>query len=188
VVRRLQGHARPAARSASRRCADQRVAVGGGKSCDGMRLGGDEWTDAYIRTSGREHGSAARTRGVAVPTEQLALERFMVGDRARGLSFVSLLIPCHSIFVRGEPGARTAEDWGLVNGGRPPRTWTRRSTPWWRTWKQAPQTTRYAKQPPELLARLRLARDDQPRADWLALSMATEEPEARRREVPGEEK
>ena len=148
VVRRLQGHARPAARD---RQADRRaregIAVGGGNelqmACDLAVM----VEDAFIRHVGLEHGSVP----AGGATQWLPI---MVGDRRAR----ELILLCEEI-----PAPQAAE-WGLDQSRRPRgrarrgrRRVGREARP------QAPRDDAVREAAAELVARRLLARDGRPR-------------------------
>ena len=123
------------------------IAVGGGNelqmACDLAVI----VDDAFIRHVGLEHGSVPA--GGATQWLQL-----MVGDR-RAREIVLL---CDEI-----PAAQAAE-WGLVNRAVPAAELDAVVDEWVESLaRKLPQTTRYAKQQLNVLARPRLAPDDRPR-------------------------
>ena len=173
VVRRLQGHARPDTgdRQADART-HQRRRVGGGNelqmACD-LSVIAD---DAYIRHVGPEHGSVP----AGGATQWLPI---MVGERrAREIILLCEEIP-----------ARKAEEWGLVNRAVPAAGLD--ATVDGVVEKLAaklPQTVRYTKQQLNFWRDLSWHETVNHARDWLALSMATDEPkEAVRKFVEGKE-
>jgi 2-ketocyclohexanecarboxyl-CoA hydrolase len=138
------------------------VCVGGGNelqmACD-LAVMSD---DTYIRHVGPEHGSVP----AGGATQWLPI---LVGDRrAREIVLLCEEIP-----------ARRAEEWGLVNRAVPPgeldvevdRLVENLA-------RKLPQTTRYAKQHLNFWRELAWSMTINHARDWLALSMATEEPQA----------
>jgi enoyl-CoA hydratase/carnithine racemase len=138
------------------------IAVGGGNelqmACD-LAVMAD---DAFIRHVGPEHGSVP----AGGATQWLTI---MVGDRrAREIVFM-----CEEI-----PAARAAQ-WGLVNWAVPASELdTRVDAVVENLARKLPQTTRYAKQHLNFWRDLAWHETINHARDWLALSMATEEPRA----------
>jgi enoyl-CoA hydratase/carnithine racemase len=138
------------------------IAVGGGNelqmACDLAVI----VEDAYIRHVGPEHGSVP----AGGATQWLPI---MVGDRrAREILFLCEEIPAHK-----------AEEWGLVSRAVPPAELD--ATVDELVEKLAaklPQTVRYTKQQLNFWRDLAWHGTVGHARDWLALSMATEEPQA----------
>ena len=138
------------------------IAVGGGNelqmACDLAVI----VDDAFIRHVGLEHGSVPA--GGATQWLQL-----MVGDR-RAREIVLL---CDEI-----PAVQAAE-WGLVNRAVPAAELDAVVDAWVESLvRKLPQTTRYAKQHLNFWKDLAWHETINHARDWLALSMATEEPQA----------
>jgi enoyl-CoA hydratase/carnithine racemase len=137
------------------------IAVGGGNelqmACD-LAVMVD---DAFIRHVGPEHGSVP----AGGATQWLAL---MVGDRrAREIVLMCEEIP-----------AQKAEDWGLVNWAVPPAELdTKVDAVVDNLLRKLPQTTRYAREHLNFWKNLAWHETINHARDWLALSMATEEPQ-----------
>ena len=148
------------------------IAVGGGNelqmACD-LAVMVD---DAFIRHVGPEHGSVP----AGGATQWLTI---MVGDRRAR----EIVLMCEEI-----PAAKAAGV-GARELGRPRRaSSTRRSTRMVENLaRKLPQTTRYAKQHLNFWKDLAWHETINHARDWLALSMATEEPKAGDRALPGEE-
>src|SRR5829696_7214138 len=138
------------------------IAVGGGNelqmACD-LAVMVD---DAFIRHVGPEHGSVP----AGGATQWLAI---MVGDRrAREIVFMCEEIP-----------ARLAEEWGLVNWAVPGAELDAKTDEVVENLaRKLPQTTRYAKQHMNFWRDLAWHETINHARDWLALSMATDEPKA----------
>ena len=137
------------------------IAVGGGNelqmACD-LAVMVD---DAFIRHVGPEHGSVP----AGGATQWLTI---MVGDR-RAREIV--------LHVRGAAGRARPRSGASSTGPCPLRSSTRRSTPSSRTSRaKLPQTTRYAKQHLNFWRDFAWHETINHARDWLALSMATEEP------------
>src|SRR3989337_351229 len=134
------------------------ICVGGGNelqmACDLAVMG----ADAFIRHVGPEHGSVP----AGGATQWLTI---MVGDR-RAREIVLL---CEEI-----PAAKAAE-WGLANSAVPEAEVAAVVESLAR---KLPQTTRYAKQHLNFWRALAWHQTINHARDWLALSMATEEPKA----------
>ena len=138
------------------------IAVGGGNelqmACD-LAVMAD---DAFIRHVGLEHGSVP----AGGATQWLPI---MVGER-RAREIVLL---CEEI-----PAAQAAE-WGLVNRAVPAAELDAVVDDWVeKLARKLPQTTRYAKQHLNFWKDLAWHETINHARDWLALSMATEEPQA----------
>ena len=118
--------------------------------------------DAFIRHVGPEHGSVP----AGGATQWLAI---MVGDRrAREIVFMCEEIP-----------AKQAEEWGLVNWAVPAAELDKRTDEVVENLaRKLPQTTRYAKQHMNFWRDLAWHETINHARDWLALSMATDEPKA----------
>jgi enoyl-CoA hydratase/carnithine racemase len=138
------------------------IAVGGGNelqmACD-LAVMVD---DAYIRHVGPEHGSVP----AGGATQWLTI---MVGDRrAREIVLMCDEIP-----------ARQAQEWGLVNWAVPAAELdTKTDEVVENLARKLPQTTRYAKQHLNFWRDLAWHETINHARDWLALSMATDEPKA----------
>jgi enoyl-CoA hydratase/carnithine racemase len=138
------------------------IAVGGGNelqmACD-LAVMAD---DAFIRHVGPEHGSVP----AGGATQWLTI---MVGDRRAR----EIVLMCEEI-----PAARAAE-WGLVNWAVPAAELDARvDAVVDNLARKLPQTTRYAKQHLNFWRDLAWHETINHARDWLALSMATEEPRA----------
>ncbi len=138
------------------------VAVGGGNelqmACD-LSVMVD---DAFIRHVGPEHGSVP----AGGATQWLSI---MVGDRrAREIVLMCEEIP-----------ARVAAEWGLVNWAVPAGELDAKTDEVVENLaRKLPQTTRYAKQHLNFWRDLAWHETINHARDWLALSMATDEPKA----------
>src|ERR671911_3027644 len=138
------------------------IAVGGGNelqmACD-LAVMVD---DAYIRHVGPEHGSVP----AGGATQWLTL---FVGDRrAREIVLLCEEIP-----------ARKAEEWGLVNRAVPAAELDAEVDRFAESLaRKLPQTTRYAKQHLNFWRDFAWHQTINHARDWLALSMATDEPKA----------
>ncbi|HEX2433576.1 MAG TPA: enoyl-CoA hydratase/isomerase family protein [Gaiellaceae bacterium] len=138
------------------------IAVGGGNelqmACD-LAVMVD---DAYIRHVGPEHGSVP----AGGATQWLTI---MVGDRrAREIVLMCDEIP-----------AKQAEEWGLVNWAVPGADLDAKTDDVVENLaRKLPQTTRYAKQHLNFWRDLAWHETINHARDWLALSMATDEPKA----------
>jgi enoyl-CoA hydratase/carnithine racemase len=138
------------------------ICVGGGQelqlACDLSVI----VDDAYIRHVGPEHGSVP----AGGATQWLTI---MVGDRrAREIVLMCEPIP-----------AATAAEWGLVNWAVPAAELDPRVDAVVENLaRKLPQTTRYAKQHLNFWKDLAWHETINHARDWLALSMATEEPQA----------
>src|SRR3954465_7173710 len=138
------------------------IAVGGGNelqmACD-LAVMVD---DAFIRHVGPEHGSVPA--GGAAPGGAI-----MVGDRrAREIVLMCEELP-----------AKKAEEWGLVNWAVPAAELDAKVDAVVENLvRKLPQTTRYAKQHLNFWKDLAWHETINHARDWLALSMATEEPKA----------
>jgi enoyl-CoA hydratase/carnithine racemase len=138
------------------------IAVGGGNelqmACD-LAVMVD---DAIIRHDGPEHGSVP----AGGATQWLTI---LVGDRrAREIVLMCDEIP-----------ARQAEEWGLVNWAVPAAELdTKTDEVVENLARKLPQTTRYAKQHLNFWRDLAWHETINHARDWLALSMATDEPKA----------
>jgi enoyl-CoA hydratase/carnithine racemase len=138
------------------------IAVGGGNelqmACD-LAVMVD---NAFIRHVGPEHGSVP----AGGATQWLTI---MVGDRrAREIVLMCDEIP-----------ARQAEEWGLVNWAVPPAELDAKTDEVVENLaRKLPQTTRYAKQHLNFWRDLAWHETINHARDWLALSMATDEPKA----------
>src|SRR3712207_77581 len=118
--------------------------------------------DAFIRHVGPEHGSVP----AGGATQWLTI---IVGDRrAREI-----------VLMCGEIPARKAEEWGLVNWAVPAAELDAKVDAVVENLvRKLPQTTRYAKQHLNFWKDLAWHETINHARDWLALSMATEEPQA----------
>jgi len=138
------------------------IAVGGGNelqmACD-LAVMVD---DAYIRHVGPEHGSVP----AGGATQWLTI---MVGDRrAREI-----------VLMCDELPAKKAEEWGLVNWAVPAAELDAKVDAVVENLeRKLPQTTRYAKQHLNFWRDLAWHETINHARDWLALSMATDEPKA----------
>jgi enoyl-CoA hydratase/carnithine racemase len=138
------------------------IAVGGGNelqmACDLAVM----VEEAFIRHVGPEHGSVP----AGGATQWLTI---MVGDRrAREIVLLCEEIP-----------ARKAEEWGLVNRAVPAAELDAEVDRFAESLaRKLPQTTRYAKQHLNFWRDLAWHETINHARDWLALSMATEEPKA----------
>jgi len=138
------------------------IAVGGGNelqmACD-LAVMVD---DAFIRHVGPEHGSVP----AGGATQWLTI---MVGDRRAR----EIVLMCEEI-----PAAKAA-DWGLVNWAVPAAELDAKVDAVVENLaRKLPQTTRYAKQHLNFWRDLAWHETINHARDWLALSMATEEPQA----------
>ena len=138
------------------------IAVGGGNelqmACDLAVM----VEDAFIRHVGPEHGSVP----AGGATQWLTI---MVGDRrAREIVLLCEEVP-----------ARKAEDWGLINRAVPADELDAEVDRLVESLaRKLPQTTRYAKQHLNFWRDLAWHETINHARDWLALSMATDEPKA----------
>ena len=141
---------------------EESIAVGGGNelqmACDLAVM----VEDAFIRHVGPEHGSVP----AGGATQWLPL---MVGDRrAREIVLLCEEIP-----------ARRAEEWGLVNRAVPAGELDAEVDRLVESLaRKLPQTTRYAKQHLNFWRDFAWHETINHARDWLALSMATDEPRA----------
>ena len=147
------------------------IAVGGGNefqmACD-LAVMVD---DAFIRHVGPEHGSVP----AGGATQWLTI---MVGDRRAR----EIVLMCEEI-----PAAK-AQEWGLVNRVVPAAELDAEVDRMVENLaRKLPQTTRYAKQHLNFWKDLAWHETINHARDWLALSMATEEPKAAIRALPGQE-